>query len=143
MLLRLSWVIDQKGGNALGHAAYKNHANIVQFLLDHNANPNDKDKVEDCNFAYGQTGRNTLHIACFQGCNEVVQVLVNSGKMEDINARTQVTIPFWDHRQDNRDVLSLAVSGGCNVRTVAELVFHGASLNVVDEVLFWLCFSPS
>jgi len=40
-------------------------------------------------------------------------------------------------------VLSLAISGGCNVRTVAELVFHGASLNVVDEVLLLVCFSPS
>ena len=93
--------------------------------------------------AYRQTGRNTLHIACFQGCNEVVEVLVNSGKVEDINARTQVTIPTWGHHQDNRDVLSLAISGGCNVRTVAELVFHGASLNVVDEVLLLVCFSPS
>lgn len=30
-------------------------------------------------------------------------------------------------------MLSLAISGGCNVRTVAELVFHDASLNVVDR----------
>ena len=92
MLLCICWIIVQKGGNALGHAAYKNHANIVQFLLDNDANPNDKDKVEDYSCDDAQTGRNTLHIACFQGCDDVVQVLVNSGKLEDIDARTQVIL---------------------------------------------------
>lgn len=40
-------------------------------------------------------------------------------------------------------MLSLAVSGGCNVRTVADLVMHGVSVNVVDEVQLTFFFSPS
>ena len=35
----------KKGGNALGHAAYKNNSDIVQYLLENNADPNDKDNV--------------------------------------------------------------------------------------------------
>lgn len=31
-------------------------------------------------------------------------------------------------------MLSLAISGKCNVYTVVQLVLHGASLNVVDEL---------
>ena len=37
----------QKGGNALGHAAYKNHFAVIEYLLQHDADPNSKDNV-DC-----------------------------------------------------------------------------------------------
>ena len=83
-----------------------------------------------------QTGRNTLHIACVQGCNESVKILLESGKIKDINDKTNVKSSFSSHLQDNRDVLSLAISGNCSVYTIALLILHGAATNCVDDVHF-------
>ena len=52
------------------------------------------------------------------------------------NDNTIVQSSFSSHLQDNRDVLSLAISGNCSVYTIALLILHGAATNCVDDVHF-------
>ena len=52
----------------------------------------------ECRY-YAQTGRNTLHIACSQGANETVVAILRSGRVKDINARTQVGM--WIEKSKN------------------------------------------
>ena len=90
-----------------------------------------------------QTGRNTLHIACSQGCNDVIRVLLESGKINDINDKTNVFLCPFSYVQDNRDVLSLAVTGNCSLHAIAMLMAHGAATNVTDEVELEEVIDPS
>lgn len=70
-------------------------------------------------------------------------MLLKSGKISNINERTNVASALSVKLQDRRDVLSLAISGNCNVYSIALLMKYGASVNVFDEVPFLVFLSIS
>lgn len=70
-------------------------------------------------------------------------MLLKSGKISNINERTNVAFALSVKLQDRRDVLSLAISGNCSVYSIALLMKYGASVNVFDEVPFLVFLSIS
>ena len=118
----------QKGSNAILHAAYKNHYEIVSYLFSKGVNANECDNVPFLQLFNIQQGRNALHMACSHGANETVQFLLNNNAIKDINAKTNVRIEEHDYAQDKRDALLLSIEGNCSVTTVLELLSHGANV---------------
>jgi len=99
-----------EGGTPLHTAADRGYLRIVEFLLEHGANPNMKNN-------YGST---PLHYAAMYGYPEVVELLLEHGANPNIQNRYGYT------------PLHFAIEG-CFVDVVRVLLDHGADPTIRDN----------
>ena len=122
---------------ALHMAISNGHSNICELLLDAGADPDIKDnlggitpfiliatmkdidlgrvlleKGADVNLA-GDNGRTALHYACIGGCEQLVQLLVDSGASVDIPDSFGL-LPIH-HVASNEDLVTLLIKRGAEV----------------------------
>ena len=135
--------VDGDGNTALHKAVERKHTHTVQYLLNHNANPNLANGI----------GYNSVHMACQHADEDILYLLTTRGG--DVNARenggkTPALIAAENGKEgcihilaaagaslDQRDKqgnapLIVAASKG-HTNTVKELIFNGASFEVIDN----------
>ncbi|XP_019858662.1 PREDICTED: transient receptor potential cation channel subfamily A member 1 homolog [Amphimedon queenslandica] len=131
-------VTDENENTPLGIACKKGHTEIVELLLKHgidntNSTMNDKNCIPGTASAEGQQpqrvninhtnleNRTALHIACDEGCKEIVELLLKHNGV-DINITD---------KDSNTPLISACIKGHTEI--VKLLLKHGANVTKCDE----------
>ncbi|KAM6407204.1 ankyrin repeat and SOCS box protein 3 isoform 1-T3 [Pluvialis apricaria] len=103
--------VTTEATTALFLAVENEHADIVKFLLQHGAN------VEG---PHSWSGWNSLHQASFQGCTEMMKILMDKGASKECKDDFGITPLFVAAQYGKLESLSLLVSHGADVNCQAK-----------------------
>ena len=93
---------------ALFKAVSRDHAKIVNLLLDRGAMPNTRN---------GEEGRTALHEACNRGRTDIVQVLLRKGALvtkTDLQGRTPLTQACLSREADDKELVRMLLEAGAD-----------------------------
>jgi len=93
---------------ALFKAVSRDHAKIVNLLLDRGAMPNTRN---------GEEGRTALHEACNRGRTDIVQVLLRKGALvtkTDLQGRTPLTEACLSREADDKELVRMLLEAGAD-----------------------------
>ncbi|NXH69454.1 ASB3 protein, partial [Hydrobates tethys] len=103
--------VTTEATTALFLAVENGHADIVKFLLQHGAN------VEG---PHSWSGWNSLHQASFQGCTEIMKILLEKGASKECKDDFGITPLFVAAQYGKLESLRLLVSHGADVNCQAK-----------------------
>ncbi|NXJ85387.1 ASB3 protein, partial [Trogon melanurus] len=103
--------ITTEGTTPLFLAVENRHADIVKFLLQHGAS------VEG---SHSWSGWNSLHQASFQGCTEIMEVLLEKGASKECQDDFGITPLFVAAQYGKLESLRLLVSHGADINCQAK-----------------------
>ncbi|NXJ69344.1 ASB3 protein, partial [Rostratula benghalensis] len=92
-------------------AVENEHANVVKFLLQHGANVKGP---------HSWSGWNSLHQASFQGCTEIMKILMEKGASKECKDDFGITPLFVAAQYGKLESLRLLVSHGADVNSQAK-----------------------
>uniref|UniRef100_A0A8D0FUF0 Ankyrin repeat and SOCS box containing 3 n=1 Tax=Strix occidentalis caurina TaxID=311401 RepID=A0A8D0FUF0_STROC len=92
-------------------AVENGHADIVKFLLEHGAN------VQG---SHSWSGWNSLHLASFQGCPEIMKILLEKGASKECKDDFGITPLFVAAQYGKLESLRLLVSHGADINCQAK-----------------------
>ncbi|KAM6298254.1 ankyrin repeat and SOCS box protein 3 [Aegotheles albertisi] len=103
--------VTTEATTALFLAVQNGHADIVKFLLQHGANVRGP---------HSFSGWNSLHQASFQGCTEIMKILLEKGASKECKDDFGITPLFVAAQYGKLESLRLLVSHGADVNSQAK-----------------------